>query len=123
MTTTKVSGLYAPDGSTYVVQTDGAGNVGGLTGSNTVVYIDRSGTITSGGVAQTIAAANSTRNGFLIQNNSIGDLWLSSLGTAAATQPSLWIPPGTFYQFEGVPLTALSLFGATTGQAFTAREW
>lgn len=85
---------------------------------------DKSGTITSGGVAQTIAAANASRHGFLIQNNSTGDLWLNTI-TAVASQPSIWLPAGSYFEFppNGVPLTLISLYGATTGQAFTAKEW
>ncbi len=88
-------------------------------------YTDKSGTITSGGAAQTIAAANTARRGFLIQNQSTSDLWISSVGTAAATQPSIWLPAGSYYEFpvNGVPTAAISLFGATTGQAFAAMEW
>jgi hypothetical protein len=90
-----------------------------------VTYTDKSGTVTSGGAAQTLAAANASRRGFWIQNQSTGDLWISSVGTAAATQPSLKIAPGYLYECpaHGVPVTAISIYGATTGQAFAAREW
>ena len=90
-----------------------------------VVLTDRSGTITSGGAAQVLAAANAARTGFLIQNVSVGDLWINSLTTAVAAQPSIWLPAGSYYEYPstGVPLTAISIFGATTGQAFAAREW
>lgn len=90
-----------------------------------VTYTDKSGTITAGGVAQTLAASNTSRKGFWIQNVSAGDLWMSTVGTAAATQPSLWLPPGAFYEVpaHGVPTAAVSIYGATTGQAFSAREW
>lgn len=86
---------------------------------------DRSGTIATGGVAQTLMAANSQRRGYWVQNVSSGDLWISAVGTAAASQPALLIPPRALYEVcDGTtPNTALSIFGATTGQAFTAREW
>lgn len=92
---------------------------------NGATLTDKSGTITSGGAAQTLMASNASRRGFMIQNQSTGDLWISSLGTAAATQPSLWLPAGTYYEppSGGVPTAAISIFGATTGQAFAAREW
>jgi hypothetical protein len=95
-----------------------------ITGSQ-ATYTDKSGTVTSGGAAQVLMAANTARRGFLIQNNSTADLWISSVGTAAATQPSLWLPAGSYYEppETGVPTTAVSIFGATTGQTFTAREW
>jgi len=91
----------------------------------TAVFANKSGTIATGGLAQVLAAANSARVGLFIQNNSTGDLWISSIGTAAAAQPSLWLPPGSYYEFPqgGVPATAVSIYGATTGQAFSAREW
>ena len=90
-----------------------------------VTYTSRSGTITLGGTAQTLMAANTSRRGFWLQNQSSGDLWISSVGTAAATQPSLWIPAGSYYEApaHGVPTAAISIYGATTAQAFAAREW
>ena len=92
---------------------------------NRVTYTDKSGTVTSGGVAQTLMAALPSRCGFIIQNLSTSDLWISSLGTAAATQPSIWLPAGSYYEppESGVPVSAISIYGATTGQAFAAREW
>lgn len=89
------------------------------------VMTDKSGTIASGGVAQTLAAANPLRTGLLIQNNSTGDLWINSQGTAALSQPSIWLPAGSYFEFPetGVPTTAISIIGATTGQTFSAREW
>jgi hypothetical protein len=89
-----------------------------------VSTIDRSGTITTGGAAQVLMAANSQRRGFWIQNVSGGDLWINGTGTAAASQPSLRLPAGQLYESPafGVMTTALSIFGTTTGQAFSARE-
>lgn len=110
-------GIYAADGSMRVT-------MAGSDSLDSASYTSRSGTITSGGAAQTLAAANTARRGFFIQNVSTGDLWIRDGGTAAATQPSIWIPAGAFFEYtNGVPTTALSIFGATTGQAFTAREW
>lgn len=89
-------------------------------------YIDRSGTITAGGTAQTLMATRGNRKGFYIQNQSTGDLWINEIGgVAAATQPSLRIVAGAFYcnEFSGPALNRISIFGATTGQAFAAREW
>lgn len=110
-------GIYAQDGSMRV-------SLAGSDSLDSTSITDRSGTITSGGVAQTLSAANTGRRGFFIQNVSTGDLWIRDGGTAAATQPSVWIPAGAFFEYtNGVPTSALSIFGATTGQAFTAREW
>lgn len=86
---------------------------------------NRSGTITAGGVAQVAISALAIRKGFSIQNNSAGDLWFSDVGTAAAVQPSIKLAPGAYYEtpLNGVPRGDISIFGATTGQAFSAREW
>lgn len=86
---------------------------------------NRSGAITAGGTAQQLAAANTARRGFSVQNLSSGDLWISTVGTAAASAPSLWLPAGAYYEMPtgGVSSGAVSIFGATTGQAFTAYEW
>jgi hypothetical protein len=90
-----------------------------------VTYVDRSGMIAAGGTAQVAAAANPARQGFFVQNISTADLWLSSVGTALAGSPSLRIAPGQLYESpaHGVPSTAISIIGATTGQAYVAREW
>jgi len=86
-----------------------------------------SGTITTGGSAQTISPFNPSRRGCSVQNVSSGDLWISDIGTAAASQPSIKIAAGAQYQCAspgGLATNgALSLFGATTGQAFAGREW
>lgn len=90
-----------------------------------VTYTDRSGTITAGGAAQQLAAANASRKGFFIQNNSTVDLWINSVTTAVLSQPSLKIVAGALYESpaNGVPVTAISIIGAATAQAFSAREW
>jgi hypothetical protein len=71
-------------------------------------------------------AANANRIGYWIQNNSAGDLWINEIGgTAAASQPSIKIVSGALYEspVTGCPVGAISIYGATTSQAFTAREW
>ncbi len=100
-----------------------ATNTGTLSAAPTLT--DKSGTITLGGSAQVLAAANSARRGFSIQNLSTNSLWIRDGGTAAATQPSFEIVGGALYEYPlgGCPTTALSIYGATTSQAFAAREW
>jgi hypothetical protein len=93
-----------------------------------VTMANISGTITSGGVAQTLAAVNPTRRGCVVQNLSVSDLWINDQGTAAATQPSIKVPAGAQFACgspgsSAAPTAALSIFGATTGQAFAGREW
>ncbi len=91
-----------------------------------MAIVSISGTITTGGVAQQLAPGNSARNGYWVQNNSAGDLWVNELGgTASASQPSIKIAAGQIYesQVRSPCPYAISIFGATTAQAFTAREW
>lgn len=87
--------------------------------------IDRSGTITSGGTAQTIAAADSTRIGFLIQNVSDTDMYVNFGAVAVAGGTSLKLVSGAGYETPSTLAEkgAVSVIGATTGKAFTAKEW
>ncbi|MGU3386938.1 hypothetical protein ACLBYG_20675 [Methylobacterium sp. D53M] len=84
-----------------------------------------SGTIAAGGTAQQLMAANASRRGFVVQNQSSGDLYVNGLGTATADQNSLKIAAGDFYEtsVQHVGTGAVSIIGATTGQAFYAREY
>lgn len=85
---------------------------------------NRSGTITAGATAQTIAAALATRRYFFLQNVSTGDLWVNFGTTAVAAQPSIKLLPEAVLEYDGgfVPTGLVSLIGATTGQAFVAKE-
>lgn len=84
---------------------------------------DRSTTITAGGTAQVLAAANASRKGLKGQNISSGDLWINEVGgTAAAdTVGSNRIPSGATFSIS--TNRAISIIGATTGQKFTALEY
>lgn len=87
---------------------------------------DISGTITTGGTAQTLVGPNPDRRGFKIFNASNGDLWINDCGAAAVqASPSERIPAGATYISEigGATVRGISIIGATTAQAFTAREW
>lgn len=86
--------------------------------------VDKSGTVTSGGVAQVLMAANDARRGWRLQNTSDTDLWWSDVGTAAAGGSSHKLGAGDMYVEDTVVTTAaISVFGATTGKTFAAREW
>ncbi len=90
-----------------------------------LAYANKSGTITAGGTAQALAAAKSDRAFYRVQNQSSGDLWINDKGaTAAASQPAFKLAVGAMYVSEpgGAPSAAISIFGATTGQAFEAAE-
>lgn len=90
-----------------------------------VVIKDVSGTITLGGIAQVLMPAGKGRGGYWIQNVSDSELWISDVGTADATQPSMMIAAGGMYEspITGCSPNPISIFGVTTAQAFSAREW
>ena len=105
-------------------------NDGDVSSANPIPVIDgylpagtnRSGTITAGGTAQQLAAANTTRRALYGQNISAADLWVNEVGGNAAVGAagSYKVGPG-----EGFSIStnrAISIVGATTGQAFTAVE-
>lgn len=82
-------------------------------------------TITTGGTAQDALAANPNRQGFDLQNLSTGDLWWRDDGSHATTsEPSFRLPAGAFYEtpLNYRPTGAISIIGATTGQAFAVRS-
>lgn len=87
---------------------------------------DGSGSLAAGGSAQTLFGGIVPANGFLVQNNSSAALWISDVGTASAGGASIQLAAngGVFATPSGYkPAGAVSLYGATTGQAFAARRW
>lgn len=100
---------------------DGVFMVAGAAATKT----DQSGTITTGGTQQTAIASNASRKGFEIQNQSTGNLYFSTLASAVQSEPSILLGPGQLYEtpLGGSGTGAVSIIGATTGQAFAAREW
>jgi hypothetical protein len=89
-----------------------------------LTYADRSGTITTGGTAQVALPAWSGRKGCMIQNQSLGSLWVSETATAVAGPPAILIPVNQqFLCMNPASGQAYSIIGATTAQAFAAREW
>ena len=83
--------------------------------------VDRSGT--TGGTAQVLLAANANRKGIEFFNNSVGSIWLNVVGTAAAGGGSIEVRSGGYWSPSVCPVTAISVIGATTGQAFTCWEY
>lgn len=83
---------------------------------------NRSGSITTGGTAQVLAPANAARVTLTAQNISTADLWVNEIGgTAAAnTAGSYRVVAGG--AFSVATNQAISVVGATTGQAWTATE-
>ena len=87
---------------------------------------DGSGTVASGGNAQTLFGGAVPATGFLVQNNSAAALWISDTGAASNGGASIQLAPngGIFMTPSGYkPGGPVSLFGGTTGQAFAARRW
>jgi hypothetical protein len=89
--------------------------------------VNRSGTITAGGTAQSLVAANATGVRFSLKNlHATASLWFDETGVAAvASQPSFELKPGALYESpQGQVITGgVSIIGPTTGQSFYAREW
>lgn len=85
----------------------------------------RSGTIASGGQAQVLMPANAGRLKWMIRNVSTGTLWFSATGNATMDHNSFQLLPGEYFECpaDGVQISAISIIGATTGQAFFAEEW
>lgn len=94
---------------------------------------DRSGTITTGGTKQTLAAANTSRKYLFIENpyalaagtlNTAESLFINFTTDAVKSQPSIEIPIGAAFVMEGsyVSTELVSVNAATTGHAFVAKE-
>lgn len=84
---------------------------------------DRSGSITTGGTAQVLAAANTARRSLSIFNNSGDALWVNQNGGTAAVGGAGSIQITSFGPVFYVETNkAISIIGATTGQKFTATE-
>src|ERR1700686_5274451 len=90
------------------------------------VASDGSGTLATGGSAQALFGGIVPVNGYVVQNNSSAVLWISDVGTASAGGASIQLAAngGIFATPSGYrPAGGVSLFGATTRQAFAARRW
>jgi hypothetical protein len=99
------------------------------------ILIDRSGTISSGGNAQQLAAANPNRRYFLIQNASATTLALAGISSteslffnfaanANTGEPSIELVPNQGFVMETgfINIALVSVIAATTGHPFTAKE-
>lgn len=86
---------------------------------------DGSGTIGAGGTAQTLFGGIVPTNGWLVANNSSAILYASDVGIATPGGASLPVAAGAVFATPPgyKPAGAVSLYGATTGQAFAARRW
>jgi hypothetical protein len=93
-------------------------------GGQSVALTDGSGSITTGGTSQQIFAANATRQYLFIENLSSGNLYVNF--GSAATQGSgsiMIVPNGSFVMENGtVSNQTVNIIGATSAQAFTAKQ-
>lgn len=78
-----------------------------------------------GSIATQFMAANTSRRGITVQNQSSADLYMSCTATATADYHAMRIPAGAFYESPPthVGTAACSMLGALVGQAFYAREF
>ena len=85
---------------------------------------DRSGSIKTGGEAQVAMDALSTRKAYFFQNISSEIMWGSFTGTAAPNAAGSFPiqPNGIIRSTQVCETTALSIYGATTDNVFTAWE-
>ena len=111
-----------------VAVVDSSGNVVPGAGSAVIrtTYTDRSGTITTGGTSQQLAAANATRNYLLVQNQATtGNIWVNFTAAATTAQPSIKIPAGASYSWPDgnvISTEVVNVTGDNTGMAFCAKE-
>ena len=87
--------------------------------------IDGSGTVVTGGMAQTMFAGVAPANGYLVANNSSTVLYVSDVGTANVGGASIPIAAGAVFMTPSgyQPAGAVTLYGSATGQACAARRW
>lgn len=85
---------------------------------------NRSGSITTGGTSQQVAAGLATRKYFFFQNISSETMWINFTSAAVADQPSISILPNGVFIMEGffVSTEAINVISATTGSKFVSKE-
>lgn len=116
---------------TAVWNSGGAGSSSFVLGAVTIngsQGVDGSGTITTGGTAQSLFGGSVPTHGFAIYNpDASGDVWVSDSTTAAvnAAGSVRCVANGGGYETPPnyKPIGAVSIVGAATGTKFTARRW
>jgi hypothetical protein len=99
-----------------------SGSVTALSSTGTITT--RSSTITTGGTSQQVAASNTSRKYFVIQNISDTAMYLGAGYTPTTTTGLLLSANGGGIVFETsfIPTQAINVLCATTGKAFVAWE-
>jgi len=99
-----------------------SGSVTALSSTGTITT--RSSTITTGGTSQQVAASNSSRKYFVIQNISDTAMYLG-VGYTPTTTTGLLLSAnggGMIFETSFIPTQAINVLCATTGKAFVAWE-
>jgi hypothetical protein len=107
-----------------VLNPDGSNVNAGVSGYPGAV-VDGSSTITLGGTSQQVFPANASRKYLLIQNQSSGSLYINFTSNAATTGNSVLIAAnGGYVEYSGnfIPTEKITIIGATTSQAFLAKQ-
>lgn len=84
--------------------------------------VDKSGTCTLGGTAQTIAAYNAGRRYLLVANISDTAMQINIGATATADSIPLAATTGKLEWFAFIPTGLVSMLCATTGKKFVCKE-
>ena len=85
-----------------------------------------SGTVTTGGTAQTLFSGEIPSGGWEVCNSdATNDLWVSDITTAAIAGAGSYraAASGGCYVTRGSIYGPISVIGAVTGQKFSARKW
>ncbi len=102
------------------------GTTGGVPIPSTVRGTGTNRSATIGTTATTLMAANTSRQGWKIKNDSAGDIWINfdATATAAPGGGNIKVPAGSYLSSEPgfVETGAMSAFGSAAGLAITARE-
>ena len=89
------------------------------------IFVDYSGTIAAGGVAQTQVAADPQRASLLFENLAATNLYINFGAAAAAANGSYKIEPNGSIELADLsmfcPTSYVSVFGAVGGEAFTLK--
>lgn len=121
--TVGITGTVTTSGTTVL---NAGGNIIGIATiqPTTNTLVDKSGTITTGGTSQTLSAAKS-RHYLFVQNTSSANEYINFTSAASAGSGSVVLIPGASFVQEGsfVSSELVTIFGATTGQTFTAKDF
>lgn len=122
------SGQPTTVGKTFIINPDGTVGAGAyvvIQPKGIAVPADRGLSVATAGTAQQLMAANTSRRGYSIQNQSSGSIYINETGTATADFHSLMIPAGGFYEtpLSYVGTGAVSIISSVSAAPVYAREW